>query len=85
MAMMKIAMMITKTVDPQTVESPLAQNKASAHLAARLTCEKDDHGDDDDYNNDDFDDDEMIKVITSSAKSFLIEKIQYIVLWLIFH
>ena len=52
MTMMKIAMMIMQTADPQTVESPLAQNKASAHLAARLTCEQDDEGDDDDDDDD---------------------------------
>ena len=52
MMMVKIAMMIMQTADPQTVESPLAQNKASAHLAARLTCEQDDEGDDDDDDDD---------------------------------
>ena len=63
MAMMKIAMMITKTVDPQTVESPLAQNKASAHLAARQTCEKYDDDDDDDDGSDYFQtNDQMIRV-----------------------
>ena len=60
MMVMKTVMMITQTVDPQTVESPLAQNKASAHLAARLTCEKDDDGgdDDDDDDNHNVDDDD---------------------------